>query len=173
MTNHAMRFLVCSDSHGAKERIASLLKRNEGFADGIFFLGDGLSDMLAVYTEYPSFSYFLIHGNCDSSYVCKLTGAQEEQSLTFCQKHILLTHGHLYSVKHGESSLLEHASALRADIVLYGHTHQPCSKRLSFSEQRQLIVGNPGSIGDRFNPSFGVLTLSDSHVFFDLYDWTP
>ena len=55
---------------------------------------------------------------------------------------IFYTHGHLYSVKTELGGLLQAARELDANVVLFGHTHQPLC---TYREGVHLL--NPGSLG--------------------------
>lgn len=79
----------------------------------------------------------------------------EEQRLTLHGRQVVVTHGHL----HGAPTPLRLKAAYpEADVIVYGHTHQPLVERLE-----QTLVVNPGAAGParfRLKPSVAILDLS-------------
>ena len=71
------------------------------------------------------------------------------------------THGHLYGVKHDPiyRDLCEAALETDADVVLFGHTHEPFRDRTM-----GMVLLNPGSIGPTTRPSYGLIR-SDGESF--------
>jgi len=57
-------------------------------------------------------------------------------------KRFFMTHGHMYMVKTGYSSIIDYAACRGADVLLFGHTHVPY-----YSIWENLSIINPGSIG--------------------------
>lgn len=113
-----MKILVISDSHGKKERVEEVLKRET--YDYFIFLGDGLSDIKSVIDDPKTVA---VKGNCDFFSSLDDTKIVEMAGLRF-----LLTHGDRYHVKSTLYPLSIEAKQLGVDVVLYGHTH-------SFSDQ--------------------------------------
>ena len=74
---------------------------------------------------------------------------------------IFATHGHLYGVKHDPiyRELCEAALAEDADVVLFGHTHEPFRDRTMGME-----LLNPGSIGPTTRPSYGLILLDGDRI---------
>ena len=89
---------------------------------------------------------------------------------------ILLTHGHRYGVKNGLGGLLNRAAQEGADIVLFGHTHQPMTETVpsgtvlgGVTIDRPIRLFNPGSIGrneDGEGRVFGTMILRGDTVLF-------
>lgn len=155
-----MDFLIFSDSHGRPDAIQTAIDRQLRAPDSIFFLGDGLRDTEALLTGRSHL--FSVRGNCDFVWDPSIPS---EQLLPFGEHKILITHGHLFGVKGGLGGLIAHAAELGADIVLFGHTHQPLALSLSEDETpigRPMHLFNPGSIG--YDGSFGTLTLRGQDV---------
>lgn len=128
--------------------------------DSIFFLGDGLRDTDALRTGRSHL--FAVRGNCDLVYDPTIA---TEQLLPFGEHKLLLTHGHLTGVKGGLGGLIARAAELGADVVLFGHTHQPLALTLRADETqlgRPMHLFNPGSIG--YDGCFGTLTLRGQDV---------
>ena len=155
-----MDFLVFSDSHGHPDALQAAIDRQLRTPDSIFFLGDGLRDTeeLSVGRSH----LFAVRGNCDLVWDPSIP---TEQLLPFGEHRILITHGHLFGVKGGLGGLITHAAELKADVVLFGHTHHPIALTLSADETslgRPMHLFNPGSIG--YDACFGTLTLRGEDV---------
>ena len=114
------------------------------------------------------FRSFCVRGNCDFA-VSQWEDAPEEQLLHFEGHTLLLTHGARYGVKSG-TGLLETAAAQKgADVVLFGHTHEPYLHSVAAGERvgertlsRPMTLFNPGSIG--YGGSFGHLLLTGETI---------
>lgn len=126
-----MRIGVFSDSHGdisgAKRFFDSLAP-----LDCLFHLGDYAADgeKLSALFSCPVYA---VRGNCDYR-----SNAPLERTVDLGGKRFLLLHGHQY---YALNSLMYRAEEVRADMVLYGHTHMP---DLSADGPRLLL--NPGSL---------------------------
>lgn len=161
-----MEFLIFSDAHGRNEGIRAAMARQTHQPDGVIFLGDGLRQLdRAMVAPTP---LFCVRGNCDFA-ISQWEDAPEEQLLHFEGHTLLLTHGARYGVKSG-TGLLESAAAEQgADVVLFGHTHEPYLHTFPAGERvgsvtlsRPMTVFNPGSIG--YGGCFGHLLLTGETV---------
>lgn len=146
-----MKIAVFSDSHGFAAKMLSEIK--ELSPDMIIHLGDGNSDVAKIEKQFPQIPLKAVRGNCD------LTSNRPETELfSVSGVRIFITHGHLFGAKNGISALVERANLLKADIVMFGHTHAP--KNMTSGN---LHVLNPGSCG--FPPaSCAELIIGDSQV---------
>ncbi len=153
-----MDALILSDSHGAAERIERILKkvREVSRPDAVFFLGDGLRDIGAA--ELSGIRIYSVAGNCDM-----FSDEPAERVVFFGGKRILMLHGHTRGVKYGTDALEGFASNLKADAVLYGHTHVRDLRTVN-----GITYFNPGSVGfpDRGAPSFGTLSVRNGVLLF-------
>ena len=149
-----MKFIVFSDSHGDVDHMIRAVRlENPALC---FFLGDGEYDLTRLQRRFPSLPVNAVRGNCDlrstlpRALTCAAGGVR-----------IFATHGHLYSVKHDPiyRELCEAALAENADVVLFGHTHQPFRDRTMGME-----LLNPGSIGPTTRPSYGLILLDGDRV---------
>lgn len=158
-----MKLIILSDSHRNRDNVNKVLAMHKD-ADAVFFLGDGLTDVLDLSEKAPPV-WFTVKGNCDGYLPIGSSPVKSVDTVTLCGKKILFTHGHLYGVKHGKEDLIAEAKSLEADIVLFGHTHTPYEKYLPNDD---LYLFNPGSIGEGYpgTPTFGIITLTDSSVLF-------
>ena len=164
-----MTLLVISDSHGRPDHIRKAIHRVR--PNGILFAGDGLRDLTGIYAPCPLWA---VTGNCDWSPAFILNGqtaeADTEELLTVEGVRILLMHGHKYSVKSGLLLAVYRAMELNADILVYGHTHEPMELHLLPHDERSLIsvskpltVFNPGSLGED-GGSFGTITIREGQA---------
>ena len=162
-----MELLIFSDSHGRVENMSAALDRQVKSPDAILFLGDGARDLDRLFlVDTPLWA---VRGNCDWS---ASDYADKTERLLYLEGHtILMVHGHEWGVKGGLGALIAHASDVDADIVLFGHTHQPTIKTIAAGEQigktilsRPMYLFNPGSIG--YDGSFGTITLKGESVLF-------
>ena len=83
-------------------------------------------------------------------------------------KKIFMMHGHRYMVKSGYTVAAEKAIKKGADILLFGHTHQPLCLLIGAGArvgdtvaQKDLWIFNPGSIREG---CFGTLTVKNGQV---------
>ena len=126
-----MRIGVFSDSHGdishAKRFYDSLAP-----LDCLFHLGDYAADG-AKLAKLFSCPVYAVRGNCDYR-----SDEPLERVVDLGGKRFLLLHGHQF---YYVDALLYRGEEVRADMVLYGHTHMP---DLSADGARLLL--NPGSL---------------------------
>ena len=153
-----MNLLVLSDSHGRADLVREALLRQRN-PDALLFLGDGLRD-LPDDLPCPIFS---VRGNCDSFTFFDPDPAPEERLELLGGIRILLLHGHTRAVKGGFVRAIGAGLEADADIVCFGHTHEPTEYRLCAGEEffgktltRPLLLFNPGSLREG---SFGTLTI--------------
>ena len=149
-----MKFIVFSDSHGDVDHMIRAVRlENPALC---FFLGDGEYDLTRLQRRFPSLPVNAVRGNCDlrstlpRALTCAAGGVR-----------IFATHGHLFGVKHDPiyRELCEAALAENADVVLFGHTHEPFRDRTMGME-----LLNPGSIGPTTRPSYGLILLDGARV---------
>ncbi|MBE6584370.1 MAG: metallophosphoesterase [Ruminococcaceae bacterium] len=152
--------LVFSDSHGKIDNIRAALERQIERPDAVIFLGDGLRDMEQLELDVP---VFCVRGNCDYMGIY-LLDAPDEQLISLGSKRLFITHGHNYGVKSTLSPIISRAKELCADIVLFGHTHEPFEKTVNQQNdygiylEKPMILMNPGSIGS-YPYSFGSIMI--------------
>lgn len=134
-----MKILVLSDSHASlyyMRHCVEVIKPQV-----IVHLGDHYSDGQTIHEENPQIPFYGVPGNCDRY---RMYLSEPETRLeTIGGVRFLLTHGHLHHVKQTLLPLIADAEAMRADAVLFGHTHQAYCRQ----EENGLWVLNPGSCG--------------------------
>ena len=157
-----MKCLCFSDSHGSAYNIRLALSKHSD-AEVIFFLGDGLRDLEDFILDRNR-AWFAVQGNCDYNALLGEAFVKKTDSITLMGKRIFLTHGDLYGVKYGLDGVKKLALDHNADIVLFGHTHQPLEKYIP-TDEGGFYLFNPGSIGGGFDgASYGVINITDKGV---------
>ena len=157
-----MKFLVISDVHGRYERISLLLKMHRDI-DALMFLGDGLGDVERAGAYESGISVFAVKGNCDFSAYIRGVPVSRAETLDFGWR-IFITHGDAYGVKSGYDTILQAGVSRGADIVLFGHTHQPLEY---YDSSTGVYLFNPGSISREYGgASFGIITLGNGEPLF-------
>ena len=157
-----MKILVFSDSHGHYERMLRAVRTHlaVGKIDRIFFLGDGLHDIVKLSNEFPTIPLSYVLGNCDEAF----TTSEERASATYEEKvtaggiTFLLMHGHKYDVKYSYDNALFRAQETNSDVVLFGHTHHAEDNVHDTGFGREIRMINPGSVTG-FRPSYAVLNV--------------
>ena len=168
---------IISDSHGRGGRLADILNKLSliGEApDELVFLGDGARDLIRSLPD--GIRLYAVYGNCDN-----FGGAVDidivdgegnvvpaERIEDICGKRALLMHGHKYGVKGGLNHAIVRAAMLGADILFFGHTHEPLYQRLPAGSvygdvilSKELHVFNPGALE---KGSFGILTVRNREI---------
>lgn len=128
-----MRIAVISDTHRNKHMIEKACTYIQN-SDLLIHLGDNVDDIKEI-EKYYSGKIINVMGNCD--FLCE---APMEAVENIGGKVFLITHGHRYGVKYDLNKLRYRAMEVKADIALFGHTHEP----LLLNEYGILFL-NPGS----------------------------
>jgi hypothetical protein len=149
-----MRILVLSDTHGSRRK-TDLAIQQQPTAQVVIHLGDGADDLEYPRFEYPDKSFYQVCGNCD-----RCCDFPVEDMITIEGKRILFTHGHAFRVKYTLEDLNAHARSKGADIVLFGHTHQPMT-----TYEDGLYWMNPASLRDNH---YGIIDITDKGIVTNL-----
>lgn len=145
-----MKLLAVSDTHGYISKAAEAIEKEQ--PDYILHLGDMCKDCIELEETYPNEKIIGVIGNNDSQF--RYPEFPLERFFTLCGKKIFMCHGHEYYVRGGVWKLAEHAREIGADIVLYGHTHEPY-----LDQTDEITIMNPGSIC-----TYGVIEIDDNEV---------
>ncbi len=164
-----MRLLVISDTHGKTRRVDEVVSRCAGF-DMLLFLGDGLKD----FCGREHLGVFSVSGNCDGFFLGSMrASAPEERMIDAEGVKLLMMHGHRWGVKSSHTAAAAHAANMGADVLLFGHTHEPIEKYYPAGSElggvvliKPLYVFNPGSLGQprEGEPSFGVIEIKRGQI---------
>ena len=144
-----MKLLVFSDSHGCLSTMEQTVIREK--PDHILHLGDHIRDAEQLREKFP-FPLTAVPGNCDPTSRNAAILLPE-----FQKKRIYMTHGHLHGVKLQYQRILYAALEAEADLLLFGHTHQP-----ECFYERGLWVMNPGACGR--HGTYGVVELTSEQI---------
>lgn len=129
-----MKAIIFSDSHGETNLMKNIIYENPDI-EMIIHLGDLVRDALELQCENPDVKMLCVAGNNDW-----YSDEPTERLIELYGKKIFMTHGNHYGVKNGLSKITERAKNLKAEVVLFGHTHVPYN---GYTDNTLLI--NPGS----------------------------
>ncbi|MCR4715129.1 MAG: YfcE family phosphodiesterase [Treponemataceae bacterium] len=161
--------LVLSDIHCDDfGLLLEIMKQFGADSDALVYCGDGIRDFARLFLEASSDEKIratippvvaFARGNGDyNEYLGGSVRFDVPDAITFkaAGRTIFATHGHLFGVDFGTDHICSVASASKASLVFYGHTHCPYKKM-----QDNVVVLNPGSVTRPRNgscPSFAVVT---------------
>lgn len=149
-----MKIIVFSDSHEDIEPMINVVKAMS--PDMIIHLGDHVSDAVELERQFLSIPFEYVSGNCDLN-----SHVQSSKTLNIKNRTIFISHGDEYGVRSGTSGIIKEGKRQGADIILFGHTHQPVIKN-----KHGIILMNPGRIGRHargfWQASFGILNIAES-----------
>ena len=111
-----MKVLIISDTHGRNLEVLKVIEKVSPI-DLLIHLGDfeGGEEYIR---SLVSCEVEMVSGNNDF-----FLWLPKEKLINVGKYTIFLTHGHRYGVNYGSSDIIEAASRLGADIVMFGHTH--------------------------------------------------
>ena len=153
-----MKILVLSDSHGNVQNMTQAVELVR--PRRIIHLVDCWRDAEELHDLYPNIPLEQVPGNCDFG---RFEAA--ERLLFLEDKRVLIAHGHTMHVKYGLLSAQYRALEMGADALLFGHTHEPLVEN-----DGTLILLNPGSIGNRSRPTYGVLEWRNGQLYPAVYE---
>ena len=149
------KILIVSDSHGNNTNLRKAIANMGDTLDLMIHLGDMECDpdVIKNLVKCPA---EMVKGNCDG-----LSRLQAAKIIDIGEHKALITHGHRYGGKYGIDSMREMAEVNGADIVMFGHIHEPVLEHY----QGGMTVLNPGSISkprqDGHRPTYAVMTIED------------
>lgn len=147
-----MQILLLSDSHGHTHRLRRVLETQPD-CKLVFFLGDGLRDLEQVKADFPDRAFVAVRGNNDWN----AAGSYDDFAYKYAKGHTLIaTHGHRTAVRCTLRELAAKAQSVRADIALYGHTHQPHRETVD-----GVLCVNPGAL---CSGQYAVLHLTKEEI---------
>ncbi len=132
-----MRVLVFSDSHGRQDYIICMLEKEKD-CKTVFFLGDGEKEVLNIKETYKDRSFICVRGNNDFYSQLERVAYKHIDGVTF-----MACHGDRFDVRFSRRELYNKASAVRAQVALYGHTHVP---KVEFDSFSKVCAVNPGAL---------------------------
>lgn len=164
-----MKILVFSDIHGNTVRMTDAIKTHlaHGGVDRVFFLGDGMDDVISLMKKnFSDLPFDYVSGNCDEFY---LSYSQREflvteKLVTAGGIRFLLTHGHKLFVKSQYQFAANYAIDKKADVLLFGHTHQKEDITIDGDKGGHVRMINPGSCGPYYGASYAVLNIENGQL---------
>ncbi|MDF2908083.1 MAG: hypothetical protein K0R34_3404 [Herbinix sp.] len=162
-----MKVLIVSDTHGRNHYLIDTIGR-VGPIDLLIHLGDfeNGEDYIRSMIDCP---VEFVSGNNDF-----FNGLPKDKLIHIGKYRVLLTHGHRYGVNFSTGALVEAAKKLKADIVMFGHTHIPMIDLTG-----SIWTVNPGSLAlPRQNgriPTYVIMDLDsqgDAHFSLNYYKET-
>lgn len=155
-----MRLGVLSDTHGALGEMNRALQ-NMGEIDALIHAGDFYADALFLKSRL-NVPLHAVAGNCDYP-----SGGSDELVIDINGYRLLITHGHLYRVKHGLQGLYYKARETGAAAVIFGHTHAPLNLW-----ENEILFFNPGSVSSPqpgHTAGYGILNIDGEGIQGKLY----
>lgn len=146
-----MKLLVLSDSHRSLRAMRDAVELEQ--PDYVIHLGDLERDAQLLSQEYPLLPITGVPGNCDGFPTEPL-----QRLVTYEGVRVLMSHGHIWSVKSGYGTAIAAAEHCGAHLVLFGHTHVPYCQQLDSG----LWVMNPGSCRD--SGSYGLALIQQGRL---------
>jgi putative phosphoesterase len=147
-----MRILVVSDTHKDSYSLRQAIL-SQPKAEVVIHLGDGADEAAEMKLNFPNKMFLQVRGNCDWGSTLPAVG-----EITLENKHIFYTHGHNYGVKYGLYEVCMAARERKADIVLFGHTHNALT-----DYDDGLYIMNPGSLnGSR--GTYGYIDITNAGI---------
>lgn len=153
--NGNIRIGVLSDTHGDTHAVRLAMSRLKEM-DHFIHLGDYCRDA-ELMRKLTKKTVESVRGNCDMS-----SDVPDEKILTFGETTILITHGHKYKVKYGNTLLIYRAEESQVNALLFGHTHVP-----EIFCENNCVFFNPGSLAEPRNgikPTYGILLIHEKNV---------
>lgn len=150
-----MKWLVFSDSHGNLDYMKKGVEQEK--PDKVLHLGDVVRDARRLQECFPELEMEMVVGNCDG--YSGDDSAPVEKELFMGEKRIFLCHGHTYQVKLSIGMLTQEGRARGADVILFGHTHDP----LCFLEGSMWVM-NPGTCSGMPRATYGVIELENGKL---------
>ncbi len=147
-----MKLLVVSDTHGNEQCLRQAIEQQPA-ARMVLHLGDGAREAQTVAGDTPDKPFYIVRGNCDWGQTLPEVGLIEVSG-----RRIFYTHGYRYQVKAGIYTAVCAAREQKADILLFGHTHEP------FTEYEDgLYILNPGSLAYG-RATYGLIEITPSGI---------
>ena len=122
----------------------------------VLHLGDCVRDAQALERQFPQLPVTMVPGNCDWGQ----TG-EPERLLEIEGVRILMMHGHTRHVKSSPMAAVYAAREYGADVLLFGHTHQPLT-----DYEDGLYLMNPGSLG--YGGTYGYVDITPAGIVTNL-----
>ncbi len=177
------RILLVSDSHGRQAILEAIIKHSGKDCDAVIFTGDGADDFIncletacndsELMQAMPGIAAMVMGNNDAGMYPSSVFGKlhlPQSILLSAAGYKIYAVHGHRHYVYYGTENIEAEASALGADVAVFGHTHYPAEF------YGRLYLANPGSCSfpRRLSKAgFAVMTLTEPEINTVFYKIDP
>ena len=131
----SLKIVVVSDTHGSTGLLDKVITECSPF-DIIVHCGDGVKDICSAHVP-AGITVLKVLGNTDIYSGCDADNILTEEIF---DRRIMITHGHQFNVKGGVLELVRVAGRFKADVVLFGHTHEQLLR------QGNPLLFNPGNL---------------------------
>ena len=145
-----MKAAVFSDTHSHTALAIEAVRRCR--PDVIIHLGDYVRDAETIGEQFPDIPLYSVRGNCDIG-----TTAPDTDTVPLGPVRAFITHGHIYNVSYGCTSLVFAAMEAGAKLALYGHTHEA-----EYEELGGVTVVNPGTAGQGRKLTWALVEVFDN-----------
>lgn len=156
-----MKFLVLSDNHGNWSLVNDIITNYRPKVDYIFHCGD---------SEFPADDPIwepvdaVVSGNMDFD-----PQYRRRDIIETPVGSVLLVHGHLDAVNHGNQQLLTEAQEAHCTFVFHGHTHQLYAEKYG-----DILIANPGSLsrsrGSYAGTTYLFVNVVPEEIIVEFYD---
>lgn len=148
-----MKILVTSDTHGHYKDISDYIIINDDI-ELIIHAGDYALDAKNISLETGKNCIYVRGNNDFFDYSSK-----DLEIIKIKGRTIMLVHGHKQNVYRGYKNLLIEAKKYKANIVIFGHTHQYVNEK-----HDNILLINPGSpsFPRDNNPGFLVMDITEN-----------
>lgn len=151
-----MKILITSDTHGYYVPVSEYILSHDDI-DLLIHAGDGIEDVKNIYYE-TGINYYTVKGNNDY-----FSNESYDKIIQILNKKIFITHGHNYKIDYYFDKILEKSKSLKADITIFGHTHQYYNNYID-----NILFLNPGSISLPRDGNSGFMIIDISNEKFSL-----
>lgn len=147
-----MRILVVSDTHRDRYALRQAIM-SQPKAEAVIHLGDGAEEAEEMKLNFPEKMFFMVRGNCDWGSTLPAEG-----TAVLAGKNIFYTHGYTYNVKFGTYDVISAARSNKADVLLFGHTHDALTEY-----EDGLYIMNPGSLNGS-EGTYGIIDITPAGI---------
>ena len=151
------KIYIFSDTHKNINGCINILT-NAGKIDAIIHAGDHADDAYDLHSIFPDIPMYSVRGNCDY-----FSNEPTDLTVIIDGIKIFITHGHGYNVKTTLSELKAKGKEIKADLVVFGHTH----KSMVDTDGTVTIV-NPGSAG--YTDTYAVAKIENGSIRADIFN---
>lgn len=148
-----MKIGVIGDTHKETQYIDEAIEYLKD-CDLILHTGDNFFDSSYIY-KVTNINTIGVKGNCDFEDV------EDEIIFEIEEFKIFLCHGHKYDVKRGIEDIKKKAHNIKADIVIFGHSHEFIN-----TVEDEILFLNPGSTSfpRKSQRSFVILDIENKNI---------